>query len=420
MEGHALHANAMNRRAFLKAAGLAAVAWRAGAQQAQGQVPKRSTLVMPSAYFGTCTLSEAGLRADVAPRIVDYLDAQVRAGEIPGACVAGVRRGKVFIEHAVGTFCDRTRRLAPYDGAAVHPLHSISKMVSATAVVMAWQNGLIDIDLPVIEYIPEFGVGGKEGITIRQLLSHSAGIPISPKQQSTHTEADWKASVAAICAEPVQWPPGSRTKYHGLSGLLISAEAVRRARKGKTWNQICQADIFDPLGLTSFTFEFPPGDLPLACIPRLSDPPRQWQSQIDHFAGQPAAGLKGGFTDLLKFLAFHCHKGVWDGKPLLKESYWSAMHAFQFPGKPPSEFESWGLGMMVRGDRPRGDGWFGIPNVPRPHIFSHVGTDIAMAIGDPDTDIQIAFIVTDSPKTPVKATELRTTVSGIVFNGIDS
>ncbi len=413
----------MTRRTFLGTVGLGTFSLPAWAQGLAQGAPASSPIVMPSAFFGSITPTEAGFSEDVASKMSDYLQSQIDAGVIPGAFVAATRRGKVFLEQHYGVFCDRTRRDAPYTGAAIHPFHSISKMVSATAVVIAWQDGLIDIDVPVMKYIPEFGCKGKEGITIRQLMTHSAGIPISPKGIHAGTEEKWKAAVAAICAEPVQWPPGSRTEYHGLSGLLISGEAVRRVSHGKTWSQICQERIFTPLGLSSFTFLQPPLDLPLACIARLTDPATQWQAQIDNSAGEPSAGLKGTPTDMLTFLMFQSQKGVWKGRTLIQEKYWTEMHTPQFPGKPlpgPGKpgFESWGFGMMVRGDGPVGSDWFGLKGVTGPHIFSHVGTDIAMAVGDPDTDTQIFFIVTDSPKTKPKAAELRNTVSGTIFKAL--
>jgi CubicO group peptidase (beta-lactamase class C family) len=414
----------ISRRAFLGAVGLGALTLRTRAQDAPGA---DAAVVLPSAYFGTTTPEAAGFSADLTARMSAFLQSKVDAGLVPGAFVAAMRNGKVFLEQHFGTFCDRTRRDAPYDGAAIHPFHSISKMVSATAVVMAWQDGLIDIDVPVMKYLPEFGNGGKEGITIRQLLTHSAGIPKTTGKIYAETEEQWKAAIAAICAEPVQWPPGSRTEYHALAGMLISAEAVRRASGGKTWNQICQERIFTPLGLTSFTFEEPAQNLPLACIPRVSDPGKLWQKELDGFSGQPAAGLKGSMTDLLKYLQFHSQNGVWKGQTLLQPKYWTEIHTDQFPGKPipaggQPGFESWGLGMMIRSTGPLTYGlkWFGLSGTTRPNVFSHVGTSIAMAVGDPDSDTQIAFIVTDNPKTKEGATELRDTVTGMVFNSLSS
>jgi len=411
--------NSMTRRAFVGVLGLGTLSLRTWGQHGASSEGKSFPIVMPSAFFGSTTPTAAGFHEGVTHNLAAYLQSQVDAKEIPGAFVAAMRHGKIFLEQHFGTYCDRTRREAPYDGAAIHPFHSISKMVSATAVVMAWQDGLIDIDVPVMKYIPEFGCGGKENITIRQLLTHSAGIPATPSGGlAAGSEAQWKASVAAICAEPVQWPPGSKTQYHALSGMLIAAEAVRRGSNGKTWNQICQERIFTPLGLTSFTFNEPPLDLPLACIPRLAKPAIQWLAQVNAFAGQPAAGLKGTFTDLLKFLVFHSQKGVWEGKTLLREKYWIDMHTPQFHGK--AGFDSWALGMVVRADGPKSFnlGWFGLRDVTGPHVFGHVGTNIALAVGDPDTDTQIVFIVTDAPKLPAKAVELRNTVTKTVFDAL--
>ena len=81
----------------------------------------------------------------------------------------------------------------------VQMLFSLSKMVSATAVVMAWPGGRLDIDAPAARSVPEFASCGKEEITIRRLLIHSAGIPVM-QGLSGDSEEHWKAAVAKVCA----------------------------------------------------------------------------------------------------------------------------------------------------------------------------------------------------------------------------
>jgi CubicO group peptidase (beta-lactamase class C family) len=403
----------LTRRTFLGAAGLTAAGFTASALKIS--TPDH-LISIPSEVFGTISPETAGLSKEVEAKLTAYLQSQIDAGVIPGAYAAAAHNGKVFLETALGTYCNRTAREMPYDGRALHPVHSISKTVSATVIAMAWQDGLIDIDVPLMEYIPEFGCEGKETITIRQLMSHSAGIPTNPlNPMDATTEAGWNACVDAICKMPVEWAPGSRSRYHGLTGMFIAGEAVRRASSRKTWNQICRERLFAPLGLHSFTFEQPPARLPLACIPRLKNPAAQWQDQLNHFYGHPAAGLKGVPADVLKFLSFHTQKGKWNGKTLLKEKYWTALHTLQFPDKP--EFENWGLGMMIRGSTPSKAslGWFGLGEVDRPNIFTHAGTGIALAAGDPDSNIQVFFVVTDNPSGNEKATELRNTVLATIF-----
>ena len=67
-----------------------------------------------------------------------------------------------------------------FDGDVVNPLCSLSKLISATVIVMLRDQGLLDYDVPVAENIPEFTGGGKNSITIRHLLTHSAGLPRVP------------------------------------------------------------------------------------------------------------------------------------------------------------------------------------------------------------------------------------------------
>jgi CubicO group peptidase (beta-lactamase class C family) len=413
---------AISRRTFLGAVGFGALSLRSLAQEAAPTTMKR--IAMPSEVFGTISPAAAGFSDDVTAKISTYLKAQIAAGVIPGACVAAMRHGKVFLEEHFGVYCSRTDHDAPYDGAVLHPYHSCSKMVSATVVMLAAQDGLVDIDAPVMKYIPEFGNNGKEVITIRQLMSHGAGIPKDPlKHMIVNTEAGWQTVLAAICAMPLQWAPGSRTEYHGFTGMFIAAEAVRRGSNNKPWQQICQERLFTPLGMSTFTFDEPPLDAPLACIGRLPNPAKQWKDQVDHFGDAPAAGIKGSLADLLKLVKFHSEKGVWEGKTLLQEKYWTDMHTLQYAGKPAPAagqpgFQNWGLGMMLRGTTPTGDGWFGLRNLTNPHIFSHAGTDIALAVGDPDSDTQIALILTDSPKTKPEATDIRNTMTDTIFTSL--
>jgi CubicO group peptidase (beta-lactamase class C family) len=228
------------------------------------------------------------------------------------------------------------------------------------------------------------------------------------------TEEHWKAAVAKVCAMPLQWEPGTKTQYHGNTGMLISAEAVRRVTSGKPWEEICRERIFKPLGLESFTFIQPPADVLLIA------PPKDLSQGAAHYnsTGLPASGGYGSPADLLKFLTFQTNQGLWKGKRLLEEKYWTAMHTVQYPGR--KDFVPWGLGMMVRGDPhiKGGVAWFGMVNQTSPTAFSHVGTDCVMAVGDPAADLEIAFFTADSPKTKEKAQEMRNTVTDKIFGAI--
>ncbi|HEX4228641.1 MAG TPA: serine hydrolase domain-containing protein [Bryobacteraceae bacterium] len=381
--------------------------------------------VFNSTFVGA-TLSRAGSQKTAfsitaTRQLKDYLQSQIDAGVIPGAKVAARRHGTLFVELYLGTYRDQNAARCACEPRALHPFFSVSKMVSATAVMMAAQDGLLDIDAPVARYVPEFAANGKSAITIRQCLSHSAGIPTSPPGLHADNEENWKQFVAAVCAKTLEWEPGTRTEYHGANGIIMAAEAVRRHSNGRSWNAICRERIFGPLGLDSFTFDAPPSTASIVMLPAPNSP----ASPRDFYAssiGFPGAGCFGNISDLLKFLRFQTTGGMLHGKPLLHSNVWADMHRDQFSDKPTPMagkpgFESWGLGMMVRGRRlPTSSlNWFGIHNQTAPRLFSHAGTNCALGVGDPDEGLEIGFFTTDSPITKAKAAEMRNKVTDTVY-----
>jgi CubicO group peptidase (beta-lactamase class C family) len=368
-------------------------------------------------------MAAANARPSALEDLGAYLKGLVDAKVVPGVKVAAVHQGKPFAALYVGTYCDQHRRDNPCEAKAVHSLASVSKMIGNTVVVMAWQDGLIDLDAPVAKYVPEFAAHGKSAITIRQCLTHTAGIPTAPAGAWVDTEEHWNAILAKVCDMELEWEPGTRTVYHGMNGLLLSAEAVRRQmytgqmytsqlHTGKNWNAICRERLFEPLGLSSLTFEMPP---PAASVVLLPPPADISQGAAIYRNGfnNPGGGLLGNIEDVLRFLRFHTRGGELEGKRLLTKKYWTEMHTNQFAGKPaPSKdkpgFEPWGLGMMVRDDSGQlGSNWLGSPNPKAPRVFAHAGISTALAFGDPDAELEIAVLLTNVPSPTSQQNEIR-------------
>src|SRR5579871_6193802 len=179
--------------------------------------------------------------------LITFIEGERAAGTFPGAALIASKQGKIAFERCWGSYCGLTGRELPLRTDVLHLFYSYSKLVSATVVVMAHQDGRIDYDVPVMTYIPEFTGGGKERITIRHLLTHSAGIPNVPLGP-VRTEEEWQAALKAMCEAKTEWEPGSRTAYHPLSGMFTAASAVRRVMQNKPWEQICRERLFDPIG----------------------------------------------------------------------------------------------------------------------------------------------------------------------------
>lgn len=265
-----------------------------------------------------CAPTDVNIDPVVLQRVIAYLDGEFAAGSFPGAALVATRHRETFIEQYWGSYCNAKGEELPFDGSVINMLYSGSKGISSTVVMMAWQDGLIDLDVPLSTYIPGFTGGGKDGITIRHLLTHSAGMPTSPFG-SLATDELWEQAVQACCAAAVEWEPGSRTSYHAATGMFLAAEAVRRVTPGyPQWGEICRQRLFEALGATSFSFEIPSPTLPVAWTPWPKSIPAPITTETFNPFRRPGGGCMGRIEDLLKLLHLHLNKGEWEGRTLLE------------------------------------------------------------------------------------------------------
>lgn len=126
---------------------------------------------------------------------------------------------------------------------------STGKGITATAVHLLVARGILDYDRPIAAYWPEFGCRGKAAITLRQALSHTAGIPQLPPFASFAELCDWDFMCRRTAELEPLWPPGSRTCYHAISFSWIIGETVRRA-DGRSIAEVIEEEICRPLGIS--------------------------------------------------------------------------------------------------------------------------------------------------------------------------
>lgn len=358
-----------------------------------------------------------------------YIGSSVVSGTVPGAGVVVAQKGKTLFEKYWGTYQSHARRDEAFDASVVNVFFSYSKLVSATVVATVKQDGLLEWDVPVSRYLPQFTGGGKEKITLRHLLTHSAGIPAVPLK-AVGTQADWDVAVKAVCDAKVDWEPGSRCQYHALTGLFVAAEAACRVT-GKRWNDLCRERLFEPLGST-MSFDLPRVGEKLSVVPQLDAGAvgRLGYGGVysSWVLGHPGGACFGTTSDMMKVLQLHLNRGQWGGKTLIERETMAEMHTVNYArqiadaaakGKPPVH-ESWGLGPLLRGTGPHqgGHAWFGFGDRASPGIFGHAGISTVIGVGDPSLDLAIVFITTDKPNPDSKATELRNGVTNRVFKAV--
>jgi len=370
------------------------------------------------------TMLDAGTVADRFADLRAYLEEERGSGAFPGCAVEASKRGRTVLRYCAGTYCALGDRQRAMRQDVVHPLFSFSKLVSATVIGIAVGEGLVDWDTPVRAWISDFRGDGKDGITIRHLLTHSAGIPNPAGLGPVRTPEEWRVGVQAVCAAKTEWAPGSRTAYHALSGQFVAAEAIVRRTGADSWAEYCRRKLFDPLRAPSLSFEAPPDARPVAITPQPKEMPGNHREAFG-LAGHPAGGCFGTPADALKVLHVHLNRGRLGSRRLLPEGVWQEIHTVQYraeieaarrAGQAPAH-EPWGLGPLLRGDGPAAPslGWFGFANQPSAGVFGHAGIDTVIGVADTTTGIALFFVTTDSPKPPEKTVPLRNGVTDRVF-----
>ncbi len=127
-------------------------------------------------------------------------------------------------------------------------LFSCTKTFTAVTALQLVGEGKLALDAPVANYWPEFAQAGKQAITLRQLLSHRAGLPAIRELLPAEALYDWQAMVDALAAETPWWAPGSEHGYAAITYGWLIGELIRRA-DGRGPGDSIVARTARPLGL---------------------------------------------------------------------------------------------------------------------------------------------------------------------------
>jgi CubicO group peptidase (beta-lactamase class C family) len=220
-----------------------------------------------------------GMADEQVERIWQAATDLYRSGVHPAVQVCVRRNGAVVLDRAIG----HARGNGPQDGEDAEKvpatpetpflIYSGAKAVTAFVVHMLHERGLLHIQSPVCEYIPDYDCKTKGGITIGHVLAHRAGVPNLPPEAFDLDRAnDRDYLVKILCdAEPVS-DAGSRLAYHAVSGGYILGEIVWRVT-GKDIRQVIAEEILDPLGFRWTNYGVAEEDLDAVAINYVTGPP---------------------------------------------------------------------------------------------------------------------------------------------------
>jgi CubicO group peptidase (beta-lactamase class C family) len=136
----------------------------------------------------------------------------------------------------------------PYDASTLQMVASCTKGAMAILILRLVDQGLIDLDQPMVAYWPEFGANGKESVTVRQALAHRAGIPYFDGGLTLEEMIAWDPAVAKVIAQAPIWEPDSDHGYHAITHAWIVGELIRQVT-GMSPGAFLQQEISQPLGI---------------------------------------------------------------------------------------------------------------------------------------------------------------------------
>lgn len=135
-----------------------------------------------------------------------------------------------------------------WHGDTILNLFSCTKPLAAVAAMQLVGEGVVDLEAPLARYWPEFAAAGKQGVSVRQVLSHQAGLPALRSLLPAEALYDWPQMCAALAAEVPWWAPGTAHGYQAITYGWLVGELLRRCT-GKLPGDAIVERVCRPLGL---------------------------------------------------------------------------------------------------------------------------------------------------------------------------
>jgi serine-type D-Ala-D-Ala carboxypeptidase len=260
-------------------------------------------------------------RAQLHSRLQAILAAAHADSAFPGAIAVIGQRSGVLTSVTAGRI-DWERGAAAPNMETVWDLASLTKVVGTTSAVMQLvERGRIVLDAPIGRYLPEWTGAGDSAVTVRRLLTHSAGLPSWRALYKEATSPDDARAIALGTAADTA--PGARTLYSDLDFIFLGLIVERVS--GQPLDRYLDTNVFGPIGMTSTRFR-PPAEWRARIAPTEIDPWRQ-----RHLRGEVHdenayslggvsghAGLFSSAADLTRFAQAYLRWGrtasarVWD------------------------------------------------------------------------------------------------------------
>lgn len=339
--------------------------------------------------------AEVEMRPEAVEILAKVFESQVGLGLHPAAQMVVLRRGKVVFDGAIGTAHGK-----PINHNTSFLTFSCAKAFTAVCIHQLIEQGKIELDAPIAEYWPQFGVKGKENATIRHVFLHQAGIPAEKIRQQIPYWTSWRLITRSVANLRVEYDPGSKTAYHLVNYGFVLGEVIRRV-SGIRVDKYLDQNFLKPLGLSRSWLKMPFRELRrspyifVGCEDQDQiDIARVFNNPILRSAINPAASLHSTARDMAVFYQMLINGGEMEGIHYLKPQ--TILDAVVLGYK--------GWDTILEGNVQYAHGFHlgggkSAPDMPGPTMgerstqrtFGHFGNSTSMAWADLDAEIVVTF-----------------------------
>ena len=180
-----------------------------------------------------------------------FLDQLVAEGSERGVQAAVYHNGELVADAYAGvTDPQGTRKV---DSETLFPVFSTTKGIAATLAHLMVERDKVAYETPLAAVWPEFSAHGKEGITLRHVLNHTAGMQNMPLNLTHEQLCDWDTMCDLLAAATPVSAPGARFAYHGMTYSWLVGEVIHRV-DGRSFQQVLHDEIAAPLGIADEMF----------------------------------------------------------------------------------------------------------------------------------------------------------------------
>jgi CubicO group peptidase (beta-lactamase class C family) len=339
--------------------------------------------------------ASVGMSAQRLQRAAALLESEVKEGKLGAAAILVARRGNVVLEKGFGRLAPDTNSPAVKPG-SIFLLASITKPVTACALMLLVERGLVSLNDPVSQYLPEFTGGERNKVRVRDLLSHTSGLPDMLPENTALRRAHEPLSifVAGTMKTPLLYTPQEDFRYQSM-GVLLAGEIVERITKMRL-RDFERKEIFEPLGMKNSALGIKPG-WRIEDTVQVYESPAGNREDRERFGansaywrdmGHPWGGMHSTVGDLAILMQTFLNKGSYAGKRWMSPATVAAMTTDQNTRL----HKPWGLGWALA----HSTVWIYAGELVSARTFGHAGATGTVVWADPESQL-LCVILTNRP-----------------------